>query len=132
MAVHLLATSLFGGVPKKNCKLHTEGDFDFFHFSCNLDGCGCSGSFFLADRTIQESVAQGFEIVALGAFPASISSTGSQLVVRQRACARARARSPIFLVSIRKFRGWKFQLFWFKMEGLFRLSHITLFGELLS
>ena len=66
-------------------KLHTEGDFDFYHFSCNLDGCGCSGSFSLADRTIQESVAQGFEIVALGAFPASISSTGSQLVVRQRA-----------------------------------------------
>jgi hypothetical protein len=42
------------------------------------------GLLFLAERTIRESVAQGFEIVALGAFPASMASIGSQLVVRRR------------------------------------------------
>ena len=72
-------------------------------------GADARAPFFLADCTIQESVAQGFEIVALGAFPASISSIGSQLVVR--------AGAPIFLVSIRKFRGWKFHIFCFKMAG---------------
>ena len=53
------------------------------------------GLLFLAERTIRESVAQGFEIVALGAFPASMASIGSQLGVRQRrrrGAARARAR----------------------------------------
>jgi hypothetical protein len=42
------------------------------------------GLLLLAERTIRESVAQGFEIAALGALPASMASIGSQLVVRQR------------------------------------------------
>jgi hypothetical protein len=48
------------------------------------------GLLFLAERTIRESVAQGFEIVALGAFPASMASIGSQLAARRGARARAR------------------------------------------
>ena len=45
------------------------------------------GLLLLAERTIRESVAQGFEIAALGALPASMASIGSQLVVRRGARA---------------------------------------------
>ena len=55
-------------------------------------GADARAPFFLAERTIRESVAQGFEIVALSAFPASMASIGSQLVVRQWQRRGARAR----------------------------------------